>query len=53
MRLNFIPASETDRLEIVRGKWNSKCSGEMRRYLEEHRWRKQLTGTILTLRDES
>ena len=34
----------TGRLEFGRGKWNSQCSGEMRRYWEEHRWRRQLSG---------
>ena len=40
-------------LEFSRGKRNSWCSGEMRRYQEEHRKRRQLTGLILTLMDES
>ncbi len=53
MELNSIHASETDELETVRGKWNFQCSGEMRRYWKEHRRRKRLTGTVLTLRDES
>ena len=30
-------AFETVILEYGRGKWNSWCSGEMRRYQEEHR----------------
>ncbi len=29
------------------------CSGEMRRYMEEHQLRRRLSGTLLTLRDES
>ncbi len=29
------------------------CSGEMRRYMEEHQWRRQLSGLQLTLRLES
>ena len=37
-------ALETGRLECRRGEWNSMCSGEMRRYMEEHRWRKRLSG---------
>ena len=37
-------AMETARLECRRGKWNSKCSGEMRRDLEEHQWRRRLSG---------
>ena len=40
-------------LEYVRGKWNSRCSGEMRRYREEHQWRRRLPGTQLTLMCES
>ncbi len=43
----------TARLECVRGGWNAKCSSEMRRYLEEHRWRRQPPGTQLTLIHES
>ena len=46
-------ASETVRLEIRRGKRNSQCSGEMRRYCEEHQLRRRLSGLILTLRRES
>ena len=45
--------SRTGRLECGRGERNSKCSGEMRRYLEEHRWRRQLSGPSPTLRRES
>ena len=30
---------------------NSRCSGEMRRYLEEHRWRRRHPGPTLTLRE--
>ena len=26
------------------GKWNSMCSGEMRRDMEEHQWRRRLSG---------
>ena len=37
-------ALETGRLECRRGEWNSMCSGEMRRYMEEHRRRKRLSG---------
>jgi hypothetical protein len=44
---------ETVGLESGRGEWNSWCSGEMRRYQEEHQWRRQLAGTVLTLRRES
>ena len=38
------PATDTDQLEYWRGKWNSMCSGKMRRYMEEHRWRRRLAG---------
>ena len=31
-------------LECVRGSWNSMCSGEMRRYMEEHQWRRRRSG---------
>ena len=44
---------ETAGLELGRGKRNSKCRGAIRRYLEEHQKRRQLTGTILTLMNES
>ncbi len=37
-------AWETGRLEYRRGEWNSTCSGEMRRDVEEHQWRRQLSG---------
>ena len=30
-----------------------QCSGEMRRYLEEHQWRRRLSGRELTLNHES
>ncbi len=46
-------ALKTALLEYRRGRWNSKCSGEMRRYLEEHQWRRRSTGLLLTLRHES
>ena len=46
-------AFETELLEIRRGKRNSQCSGEMRRYCEEHQLRRRLSGLILTLRRES
>ena len=44
---------ETVTLEGRRGKRNSRSSGGMRRYREEHQWRKRLARRILTLRDES
>ncbi len=37
-------ALKTGRLECRRGKWNSTCSGEMRRDVEEHQWRRRLSG---------
>ncbi len=40
-------------LEPGRGARNSWCSGEMRRYQEEHRWRRRCAGPELTLRSES
>ena len=46
-------AFETEKLEFNRGKRNSRCSGEMRRYREEHQLRRRLSGLILTLRCES
>ena len=46
-------AMETGQLEYGRGSWNSMCSGEMRRYMEEHRWRRRRSGPILTLSPES
>ena len=51
--LNHKRASKTAKLELRRGKWNSWCSGGMRRYQEEYRWRRRLTGLKLTLRHES
>ena len=44
---------KTVKLELGRGKRNSRCRGAIRRYLEEHQKRRQLTGTILTLMNES
>ncbi|KKD54396.1 hypothetical protein C400_14160 [Paenibacillus sp. ICGEB2008] len=37
-------ALETGELEYRRGEWNSTCSGEMRRDVEEHQWRRRLSG---------
>ena len=31
-------------LSAEEGRWNSMCSGEMRRYMEEHQWRRRLSG---------
>ena len=44
---------ETMRLECRRGKRNSWCSGEMRRYQEEYQWRRRPAGCKLTLKRES
>ena len=44
---------ETAGLEALRGRWNSRCSGEMRRDREEHQWRRRPAGGDLTLRRES
>ena len=37
-------ALETGELECRRGERNSTCSGEMRRDVEEHQWRRRLSG---------
>ena len=42
--LNPRPAFDTGELEFGRGDWNSWCSGGMRRYQEEHQWRRQVSG---------
>ncbi len=52
-RLNLERSIETARLEGGRGARNSWCSGEMRRYQEEHQRRKRCSGPALTLRLES
>lgn len=51
--LNSVFVYKTVKLESGRGKRNSKCRGAIRRYLEEHQKRRQLTGTVLTLMNES
>jgi hypothetical protein len=43
-RAQPLDALETGQLECRRGKWNSTCSGEMRRDVEEHQWRRRLSG---------
>ena len=48
-----VSALETGVLECRRGRWNSMCSGKMRRYMEEHQWRRRPPGLQLTLRHES
>ncbi len=45
LELNSRTAIETVRLEYERGEWNSQCRGEIRRYWEEHQWRRRLTGS--------
>ena len=47
------PAVETASLESAQGTWNSWCSGEMLRYHEELRLRRQPAKLQLTLRLES
>ena len=37
-------APDTGGLEFGRGRWNSQCNGGMRRYWEEHRWRRRPSG---------
>ena len=51
--LNPGRAVGTGGLEYVMGNWNTGSSSGMRRYPVEHRWRRRITGTLLTLRDES
>ena len=46
-------AVDTGGLEYTQGRWNSSCSGEMLRYDEELRLRRQSPGVRLTLRLES
>ena len=53
VRLNRSMASKTGLLEGRRGERNSRCSSEMRRYREEHQWRRRLSGLYLTLNRES
>ena len=43
----------TGGLEYTQGWWNSLCSGEMLRYDEELRLRRQLAVALLTLKLES
>ena len=51
--LNPEYAVETNGLEYGRGRGNSRRSGEMHRYREEHQWRKHSAGPTLTLTNES
>ena len=53
LQLNWRIADETVFLEYKRGMRNAWCSGEMLRYHEELRLRRQLTGLQLTLMLES
>ncbi|CRI33404.1 Putative uncharacterized protein [Chlamydia pneumoniae] len=53
MGLNPKSAFKTIFLEDRWGKGNSTCSGEMRRYVEEHQWRRRFSNLYLTLRRES
>ena len=46
-------AVETGVLGFTKGRRNSWCSGEMHRYHEELRLRRQLTAVLLTLMLES
>ena len=46
-------APRTARLGSGRGGWNARCSGGMRRYRAEHRWRRRPSGPAPTLRRES
>ena len=51
--LNPGRAAGTGGLECAMGRRNTRCSGGMRGYLVEHRWRRRSAGASLTLRDES
>ncbi len=53
LELNSRTAFDTGDLESGRGEWNCECRGEIRRYSQEHQWRRRLTGPVLTLRCES
>ena len=52
-QLNCGTVLETARLEDSRREWNSRWSGEMRRYREEHLRRKRFSMLLLTLSHES
>ncbi len=51
--LNIVNAPETSGIESLRGTWNVVCRGKIRRSTMERRKRRQGTGGVLTLRDES
>jgi hypothetical protein len=44
--LNPGTALDTCGLECGRGSWNSQCRGEIRRYWEEHQWRRRRPGPL-------
>ena len=46
-------AIKTFQLEFDRGKQNCECRGEIRRYEKEYQVRRQRSGSVLTLRNES
>ena len=50
--LNIRTAARTAVLECIEGRRNSWCSGEMLRYHEEPRLRRQLSALLLTLKLE-
>ena len=51
--LNSNRAYDTVLLECDRRGWNVMCSGEMHRYVTEHRSRSQVASSLLTLMHES
>ena len=44
---------ETAKVEVLRGNWNAVCRGKIRRSTVERQKRRQVAGSILTVRDES
>jgi hypothetical protein len=44
---------QTALLEYGMGDWNSTCRGEICRDVEEYRWRRRVSGLLLTLMCES
>jgi hypothetical protein len=52
-RLNLGMVLDTAQLEGSGREWNSRWSGEMRRYREEHLRRKRFSMLFLTLKHES
>ena len=51
--MSAVSRKELPRLGSGRGGWNTRCSGGMRRYRVEHRWRRRPSGPRPTLRRES